>query len=114
MSKAPIAVVARDFEGVLSFLQERGLVSEQADPKLVAAAKRMHFATYSLILWRFRLSKLPDHSRVFLEEIASDALQLLPQALAGYAKTSDLLIRGIIENTCATFIFRTTLLNLQE
>jgi hypothetical protein len=35
---------------------------------------------------------------VFIEEIASDALQILPQTLMGYNKTTKLLIRGIVEN----------------
>jgi putative alpha-1,2-mannosidase len=34
-----------------------------------------------------------------VEEIASDALQVLPQVLMGYSKTAKLLIRGIAENT---------------
>jgi hypothetical protein len=36
---------------------------------------------------------------VFVEEIASDALQILPQVLMGYGKTAKLLTRGIVENT---------------
>jgi hypothetical protein len=36
---------------------------------------------------------------LFIEEIASDALQILPQVLMGYGKTTKLLTRGIVENT---------------
>jgi hypothetical protein len=62
-------------------------------------AKRIHRAVHSLILWRFRLRDLQPHGRVFIEEIASDALQILPQTLMGYRKPAKLLTRGIIENT---------------
>jgi hypothetical protein len=58
-----------------------------------------------LILWRFRLKGLPGHGRAFIEEIASDALQILPQVLMGYGKTAKLLIRGIIENTIRHLYF---------
>jgi hypothetical protein len=68
-------------------------------------AKRIHRATFSLILWRFRLKAIPPHGKVFIEEIASDALQILPQVLMGYGKTAKLLIRGIIENTLRHLYF---------
>jgi hypothetical protein len=58
-----------------------------------------------LILWRFRLKGLPTHGRPFIEEIASDALQILPQVLLGYGKTVKLLTRGIIENTLRHIYF---------
>ena len=45
------------------------------------------------------------HGKVFIEEIASDALQILPQALMGYGKTAKLLTRGIIENTLRHLYF---------
>jgi hypothetical protein len=105
MSKRPIPVVADDFTAVLAFLKEKGIVPANASATLLAHAKRMHGYTYTLIFWRFRIGKLPEHSKVFLEEIASDALQILPQALMGYAKTTKLLTRGIIENTLRHIYF---------
>ena len=65
---------------------------------MVRIARTIHGNTYSLILWRFRLRGLPEHAKVFIEEIASDALQILPQIMMGYSKTAKLLIRGISEN----------------
>jgi hypothetical protein len=44
-------------------------------------------------------------AKCFLEEIASDALQILPQVLMGYGKTAKLLSRGIIENTLRHLYF---------
>ncbi|MEH2480617.1 hypothetical protein V1282_003974 [Nitrobacteraceae bacterium AZCC 2146] len=98
MSKRPIPTVADDFAQVTSFLKERNIISAHPAASLLVNAKHIHSFTYSLILWRFRLRNLPEHSKVFVEEIASDALQILPQILMGYGKTSKLLIRGIVEN----------------
>jgi hypothetical protein len=99
MANRPVPSVAADFSDVLSFLRERGIVSASPPAILIESAKRVHRATYSLILWRFRLGRLPEHGRAFIEEIASDSLQVLPQMLMGYGKTTKLLTRGIIENT---------------
>ncbi len=105
MARAAIPSVAADFAQVLPFLQSRGTVPSDAPAPLVSSAKRIHRATYSLILWRFRLKGLSPHSLVFIEEIASDALQLLPQVLMGYGKTAKLLTRGIVENTLRHLYF---------
>jgi hypothetical protein len=94
-----IPSVVRDLEGVLLFLQRTNLVPKSPAKELVISIRRLHRATYSLILWRFRLGGVPPHGSPFIEEIASDALQILPHALAGYRKTTHLLIRGIIENS---------------
>src|SRR5437867_1342966 len=105
MSVAAIPSVARDLEGVLEFLRHANLISASPTQELLVCVKRLHRATYSLILWRFRLRGIPPHGRPFIEEIASDALQILPHALAGYIKTTHLLIRGIIENTLRYLYF---------
>jgi hypothetical protein len=98
MAKRVIPSVADDFASVLSFLKGRSIVPHSPSTALVENAKRIHLVTYSLILWRFRLQGLPNHGKVFVEEIASDALQILPQILMGYGKTAKLLTRGIVEN----------------
>jgi hypothetical protein len=105
MAKTSIPSVAADFDLVLPFLQSRGVVSATPSASFLANAKRIHRATYSLILWRFRLRGLPAHGQVFIEEIASDALQILPQVLMGYGKTAKLLTRGIVENTLRHLYF---------
>jgi len=98
MSKRAIPTVAADFQGVMTHLAERGIVPERFPADDAGIAKRMHRATYSLILWRFRLPKMPEHAKWFVEEIASDSLQVLPQAMIGFGKTTKLLIRGVVEN----------------
>jgi hypothetical protein len=98
MATRPIQVIADDLSELLEYFKGRGLLPRNPGPAQLEIIKRIHRATYSLILWRFRLNGLPQHSSVFIEEIASDALQVLPQILGGYGKTTKLLIRGIVEN----------------
>lgn len=105
MARRPIPSLDTDFANALVFLRERGIVPDSPGGNLIENSKRIHRATYSLILWRFRLCGLPDHGQAFIEEIASDALQILPQALMGYRKTAKLLTRGVIENTLRHLYF---------
>lgn len=91
--------VAADFDEVVAHLQTVRLLHSTPDPEAIAIAKRIHASTYALLIWRFRLKRLPAHSKPFIDEIASDALQILPQVLIGFSKTAKLLMRGIIENT---------------
>ena len=94
-----------DFNEVFAYLKQRGIISSTTASSLKEAARRMHSYTYSLMIWRFIL-KNPECGQVFIEEVASDALQILPQALMGYRKTSVLLIRGIVENVLRHIFFR--------
>ncbi len=105
MAKRPIPSIAADLKEVISFFKDRRVIPSSPPAPLVENLRRIHRATYSLILWRFRLSALPECGRVFIEEIASDALQVLPQVLMGYGKTAKLLTRGIIENTVRHLYF---------
>lgn len=91
--------IQSDFSRVVEFLKERGIVPPDASEAMLAHAKIIHSRTYCLMLWKFRLSDLPLRGQAFLDEIASDALQILPQSIMGYNKAVKLLIRGIIENT---------------
>jgi hypothetical protein len=86
MAKPAIPSVAADFSQVLSFLQAKGLIPASPSLSLATNAKRIHRATYSLILWRFRLHGLPE-------------------VLMGYGKTAKLLTRGIVENTLRHIYF---------
>jgi hypothetical protein len=105
MARRPIPSVNDDFATVLPFLSERGIIPLHPPPSLVENARRIHRATYSLILWRFRLARLQEHGKAFIEEMASDALQILPQAMMGYGKTVKLLTRGVIENSVRHIYF---------
>jgi hypothetical protein len=97
MARLRAVAVSKDFDEVFAFLAAKlGIQKPSAD--LLATSRQIHASTYSLILWKFRLGKMPDRGRIYIEEIASDALQILPQVMAGYSKTAKLLMRGIIEN----------------
>jgi hypothetical protein len=93
-----IPSVTQDFQGAMAFFASKGIVSDPLPLSVRANAQKLHKFTYSLVLWRFRLTGLKDCGRVFIQELASDALQILPQALMGYNKTTKLLNRGLIEN----------------
>ena len=105
MARRPIPSLNADFENVRSFLQERGILSKTPTAVSIENAKKIHRATHSLILWRFRLGRIPENGSVFIEEIASDALQILPQVFMGYSKLPKLLMRGILENTLRHIYF---------
>jgi hypothetical protein len=105
MGRRPLLAVTRDFADVMGFFQQQGLVPTSPGAALLTHARRIHLATYSLILWRFRLIDLPQHGSPFIEEIASDALQILPHTLMGYMKSAKLFTRGIIENVLRHIYF---------
>lgn len=105
MAQRPIPSLVADFSGVLSHLSATGVCPPNPSQRVLALARRIHECTYSLILWRFRLQGIPAHGRPFIEEIASDALQILPQIMMGYGKTAKLLTRGILENVLRHIYF---------
>lgn len=105
MSRRPIPSVASDLTDVIRHLESLKPIPSTLTPHMAQTAKKIHACTYSLILWRFRLRVAPACAMPFAEEIASDALQVLPQILMGYSKTAKLLIRGIIENTLRFIYF---------
>lgn len=105
MAKRLAPSLADDFRKVMEFFSERHMIPFSPASALIENIRKIHSATYSLILWRFRLKGLPAHGKPFIEEIASDALQILPQVLMGSGKPVNLLIRGIIENTLRHIYF---------
>lgn len=98
--------IKTDFSDVVTFLKNKNIMPTDPDVNVLSCAKKIHRLTYSFIWWRFRFSRgRPDYQKVFLYELASDALQILPQALMGYQKTTTLLIRGVIENVLRHIYF---------
>ena len=104
MRRETVSAVAEDLLTLVEFLKDARILPSAPGAKVLQHVKRVHFASYSLILWKFRLAGIAKHARPFVEEIASDALQIVPQALMGYSKTTQLLTRGIIEN-CLRHIY---------
>ncbi len=74
--------------------------------EIEGAVKRCHRLTYSLCLWPYRLKRLPPHSKPYLQEMASDAVQYIPQLLSGYSKTTSLLTRCITEDVLRHIYFK--------
>lgn len=105
MARAPSNIISSDFQEVFDYIKMRGLVPSSPHVDQVRHAKKIHSMTYVLILWKFRLDLSRPHRSVFIEEIASDALQILPQVMMGYSKTVKLLIRGIAENALRHLYF---------
>ena len=88
-----------DFREVVDFLKSVRVFPSSPSDDMISLARKIHEQTYSLILWKFRLKRLSPHAKPFIEEIASDALQILPQIMLGFGKTAKLLVRGVLENT---------------
>jgi hypothetical protein len=99
------SVLSADLLEVIKLFQARGIMPASPPAEMIQLAQAIHSSTYSLVLWRFRLRSLPPHGRVFLDEIASDAIQVLPQVVLGFSKTSKLLVRGIAENVLRHIYF---------
>jgi hypothetical protein len=105
MPKSNAKQLSDDFQDVVNYLGQRKLISSDPGEFDVAIAAEIHGLTYSAILWKFRIKDVPPHGKYYLDEIASDALQILPQVTAGFSKTSKLLIRGVIENALRYIYF---------
>ena len=97
--------ITKDFDEVFEYLRTRLAIGGKLPGETVATAKRVHASAYSLITWKFRLRKIPKRGQIYLEEIASDAIQILPQVMFGFSKTAKLLMRGVIENTLRHIYF---------
>lgn len=98
MNSRPIPAVANDFADVWGHLTSLRVLPNPQPPQMAQIAKKIHFCTYSLSLWKFRLKPHVSHASPFLEEIASDAIQILPQIMMGFRKPARLLARGVLEN----------------
>jgi hypothetical protein len=96
---------AGDYRRVIEFLQARGLIPASPAAGMLSSLRKLHAATHGLILWRFCIRGLRPHAAVFLDEVASDALQIIPQALGGYRKPTVLLIRSAVENVVRHLFF---------
>ena len=105
MVAKPVTSATKDFDDVIAFLSTVRVIDIAPSQDVLSIARRIHSMTYTLILWKFSLKKLSSYGSPFVEEIASDALQVLPQVLLGSSKTARLLMRGILENTLRHIYF---------
>lgn len=86
-----------DLDDTVAHLETRTTVPVHFKTHVLPVARQLHSAIYSLCLWSYFLDLKP-RGQVFLDEIASESIQILPHALEGYFKTPMLLTRGIVEN----------------
>jgi hypothetical protein len=89
--------VEQDCKQVLAFLAKKGFVPSEISELFRGGVRRIHRSTYSICIWSHFLN-LPEHGQVYLNELASDAIQILPHSTMGFKKSSGLHTRGIIEN----------------
>jgi hypothetical protein len=94
-----------DFLAVIGFFEQSGLVPTNRPKSLITTARKMHAATYSLMLWPFYLKKIPVQGIGYLQELGSDSLHVLPMSLTGYRKAALLYLRGSIEDVVRHFYF---------
>lgn len=86
------AILSADLAEVLAYLGMVGL-SESASRSI----KRIHKLTFSLVLWRYCVKGMSGHAKVFVDELASDALHVIPLVARGFRKPTLLALRGILE-----------------
>ncbi len=89
--------IDQDFNDLLDFLATNKLVKATFIKEQKALVRKTHQYVYSLMWWKFQINPKEYHKKVFLHEMASDSIQIIPQSLMGYFKTSSLLIRGVVE-----------------
>ncbi len=97
MSAPKSDTIHHDYKQVLAFLEKRNLIAVDIPDQLNSGLRKMHRYIYSLCIWSHFLN-LPEHGQVYINELASDAIQILPHAAIGFKKSSRLLARGVIEN----------------
>lgn len=93
----------KDFQDVLSHIKrDLNLVSSFTSEEM-DIFKRIHSRTYAILLTQKKL-KENRHGCIFIDEILSDAIQILPLLLRGYNKVATYLLRDILEN-CLKYVY---------
>ena len=105
MSRRVVTSVSEDFREVVEYLKNSGVIPQNPSDHMMQVAKSVHENSYSLMLWRLRIKRVPENAHVYLREVGSDALQVLPQILLGFSKTTKLLVRSVAENTLRHIYF---------
>lgn len=104
MSRPRIEVVETDFQNVVAHLVGKGVLPKDVPVDINAALRRMHSSIYASLIWKVRLQDVPERGKVFLKEIASDCIQILPLTSFGFRKAPMVLLRGAIEN-CLRYVY---------
>lgn len=99
-----ILTVESDFLSVMNRLRSQGDLAVSFNAQWLGHYRSIHKLSFSLIWWKFRIQAKSVHRKVYVSEMASDALQILPMVSVGYFKAACLLCRGVIEN-CLRHIY---------
>ncbi|MCC6697546.1 MAG: hypothetical protein IT365_18095 [Candidatus Hydrogenedentes bacterium] len=97
--------VEQDFQDAINYLRGRGQLPAVFGNDWRACLKHTHRLCYSLMWWRFQIRSSQPYQRVFLNEIAADMVQILPQSMLGFDKTVYSLLRSTIENAIRHIYF---------
>ncbi|MFC3715846.1 hypothetical protein ACFONC_06760 [Luteimonas soli] len=87
--------VSNDFKGIWDSHDRTRVGSEQRQRDLLRSTHRF---AYCISLFAKAATALEEHRRVFLQELASDALHLVHVLMAGDGRAGSFYLRSLIEN----------------
>lgn len=99
MTRPRTSPQAADLDRLNAFLQQMGVTAADVDRDVTNSIRSMHNCAYAIALWNNNLKGPPSHKRVFLSEMRSDSIQVIPLGLMGYVRPATLLLRCVLENT---------------
>lgn len=91
----PINSCKEDFKEIKEYFDD---IPIPFAPENINIIKKVHETIYGYLIFKSKL-KINNHANIFLAEIQSDYLQLIPLVLSGYEKLAMILLRDILENT---------------
>ncbi|OFY68765.1 MAG: hypothetical protein A3G23_02945 [Bacteroidetes bacterium RIFCSPLOWO2_12_FULL_37_12] len=94
----PIDSCKDDFKEVHKYFSETQNIFIPFEAENIGSIKKIHETTYAYLILKSKLN-IKNNANIFLSEIQSDYLQLMPLLLKGYEKLVMILLRDILENT---------------
>jgi len=94
----PIASCNEDFKEVKKYFEETQNIIIPFESGNINSIKKIHETAYGYLVLKSKL-KINNHANIFLSEIQSDYLQLIPLVINGYEKLTMIVLRDILENT---------------
>lgn len=94
----PLISCKEDFREIVAFFKKTHNILNPFEKGNVGSIKKIHETSYGFLVLKSKL-KVKNHANIFLSEIQSDYLQLMPLILKGYEKLAMILLRDILENT---------------
>jgi len=94
----PVDSCKEDFKEIKKYFEYTHNIFTPFNPENVSVIKKIHETIYGYLIFKSKL-KINNHANIYLDEIQSDYLQLIPLVLRGYEKLAMILLRDILENT---------------